>query len=84
MAITTMQFHIVGGAARVKVFTAASPGWLSIASNASQVFLGNNGVTLANGFKIGQETITLKLDGGDEIWAISTTDTILYLMGQPD
>lgn len=84
MAIATFQFPIVGGAARVKVFTASSPGWLTIASNASEIFIGNNTLTLQNGFKIGQGTITLKLDGGDEIWAMSTTGTILYLIGQPD
>lgn len=84
MPITTARIIIIGNAPRVRIYAPSAPGWVSIASDGSSLFIGNNTLTLETGFKMGQATITLKVNAGDEIWAMSTSNTVVHVIGQPD
>jgi hypothetical protein len=82
MPITTTRVSIIANAPAVKVYTAAQPGWVSIASDSSGVSIGSVGLDLTNGFHMGQATINLRVDAGDEIWAIGSANTVLSLIAQ--
>jgi hypothetical protein len=83
MPITTTRVTVVANAPAVQVYAAVQPGWVSIGSDGSGVSLGgNSGLNLTNGFHMGQATINLRVDAGDQIWAVSSTDTVLSLIAQ--
>lgn len=51
-------------------------------SQSDEVFIGNSGVTTANGMHIhSDETLKIELDPGTDLWAISdTAGSILHVM----
>lgn len=74
MAVTSAHVNVVDGAAAV-VIAAAGLTKKSVLvrrlSNNTEIYLGGSSVTISNGLKLYDETLTFALDIGDSLYAIS-------------
>lgn len=86
MPLTTSHYTL-GTAVATKICSAdrmPQSVWVHNAEHAQsdEVFIGNSGVTVANGMHIhSDETLNIVLDPGTDLWAISdTAGSILHIM----
>lgn len=74
MAVTSAQVNVVDGAAAIVLVAAGLTKKTVILrrlSNNTEIYLGGSGVSISNGLKLYDETLTFVLDIGDSLYAVS-------------
>lgn len=80
--ITVDKIIVLGGNPPVKLLTASGPTVALIRSSGSGLLIGNNTVSLINGFRLSSEITRLELKNADEVWAVATSSAIVSLLIQ--
>lgn len=81
MSIVTARFAMVANNPPILIRSASGAEVVTIKSNSSGVYIGPSGFTILDGFQLkGSIPMKIGLANNDEIWALSTTKSIVEIL----